>query len=400
MGGSGREAAGQWGRLGVYSLAHCAVDATCLAILWSAYVDRAVSSTAAWSVFFIYNLLAFATQPLVGLLVDRGLDARWTTVGGGAAVAVAAALALAPGGIYAALAVMALGNAVFHVGGGVVSLRFLPGRAAPVGVFVAPGAAGVLVGTLVGKGGGAAWSVALALAGLLLLVALAATPRLTAPARVVPERSASVRADDASPFAGLGWIVVLLLFVVAVRSYVGVALALPWRSDLGLLIALTAGVVAGKAAGGLLGDRFGWSSVGVGALLVSIPLMLLGEGSAALGIAGVLIFNMTMPITLAAQARALPGRPGLAFGACCLALFAGCALPLAGAATPVPPAALVALGCLAAVALWAGLRLLSEVGWAQTGLERGRGASAAGSLAVSPGLDRLPFVDDAPPPVQ
>lgn len=411
MSATSHEQAVCWGGLGVYAAAHCAVDATCLAILWVAYESAAISGSAAWSVFFAYNLLAFAPQPLVGMAVDRGLSPRWTTVAGGAAVAVAAAVAPVPGGIYAALVVMGLGNAVFHVGGGVVALRLRPGRAGPVGLFVAPGAAGVLVGTLAGKDGGPMWPIALALACLLALVACLPAPdrsRRRALSHSSPYGAGHAFADagtqprSAAPpaLASLGWTVLLLLFVVAVRSYVGVALALPWKSDQGLLVALTAGVVAGKAAGGLLGDRFGWAAVGVGALLVSIPLMLLGEGSAALGIAGVLIFNMTMPITVAALARALPGRPGLAFGATCLALFAGCAVPLAGAAAPAPVPAIVTLGCLAAVALLAALRLLARMlSPSRSGAPSAPGAPTDTGTRTSRALV-FRAVDEPPPPVQ
>jgi FSR family fosmidomycin resistance protein-like MFS transporter len=94
---------------------------------------------------------------------------------------------------------------------------------------------------------------------------------------------------------------------------------------------------------------------------VSIPLLALGHGSAALGLLGVLAFNMTMPVTLAALALALPRREGLAFGLTCLALFAGSIPVLADWVTPVRLPVLAALGVTAAAALWIGLgRLLPD----------------------------------------
>jgi FSR family fosmidomycin resistance protein-like MFS transporter len=119
--------------------------------------------------------------------------------------------------------------------------------------------------------------------------------------------------------------------------------------------------VAGKAAGGVLADRFGRAAVGVGAVVLSAPLLVVAPGVAAVGIAGMFLFNMTMPVTLVAIADVMPERPGFAFGLTCLALIAG-ALPvmlrLTGTITPVP-AALWVLG--SAALLWGGLT------WAQQG---------------------------------
>jgi len=61
----------------------------------------------------------------------------------------------------------------------------------------------------------------------------------------------------------------------------------------------------------------------VGGLALSIPLLAFAPDLAALAILGVLLFNLTMPVTLAATANLLRGRPGLAFGLTCLALEVG-----------------------------------------------------------------------------
>ena len=60
----------------------------------------------------------------------------------------------------------------------------------------------------------------------------------------------------------------------------------------------------------------------VGALLLSVPLLVF-SGQPALAIAAMLLFQMTMPVTLLAVFRALPDEPGFAFGLTTLALLAG-----------------------------------------------------------------------------
>lgn len=357
----GRDAAKSLGVLGAYAFAHGAVDACCAVMLWSAYHDGRLTAGTAWSAFLFYNLLAFAMQPLVGLAADRLHAERGVAVCGALLTAAATPLALIPGGIGAAIVVAGLGNAVFHVGGGIVSLKAAPGRATPVGVFVAPGAAGLAAGILAGKAGGPTWPFAA------VLLALTAVLVLTRPPRFAAGRSAQLdaaggadsrRRPPRTPLVGGGMIAVaLLLVVIGVRSYVGLTLALPWKSELGLLVALTAAVVAGKALGGLLGDLFGWRPVAVTGLLFSLPLLALGGDSPAAGIAGLLVFNLTMPVTLAAVAALLPrGREGFAFGLTCLALFVGAAPALTGWARPPSPAVLAAVVLPAAAALWFALR--------------------------------------------
>ena len=361
------------GTLALYAAAHGAVDAACVGTLWSAYHAGALSSHAAWSAFFLYNLLAFAVQPLLGLGADHYRVSRSLAAGGALVVAAAVGLAWIPGTVFAAVAVVGLGNAFFHVGGGVISLKAAPGRATPLGVFVAPGAAGVVAGTLVGRAGGPVWLFALALVPLAAGVLALPAPRFAgassrdgdsssrpAGARERPAGTGPRLAGTATREAGGGieLIVLLLLFVVAARAWVGMAVVLPWKSDAWLLAGLTTGVVLGKALGGVLADRFGWRSVGVSALLVSIPLLALGPASAAAGITGTFVFNMTMPITLVAVAHALPGHEGFAFGLTCLALFVGSA-PVLIAGPGMSAATLVPAALVAAAALWVGLgRLL------------------------------------------
>ena len=76
------------------------------------------------------------------------------------------------------------------------------------------------------------------------------------------------------------------------------------------------------SAGGLAADRFGARRAGPASLLAAGALFLLGENPLA-GTAALFLFNMTMPMTLSALARLLPGAKGLAFGLTTFALFLG-----------------------------------------------------------------------------
>jgi FSR family fosmidomycin resistance protein-like MFS transporter len=89
------------------------------------------------------------------------------------------------------------------------------------------------------------------------------------------------------------------------------------------MVALPVAAFAGKLVGGFLADRFGWIDLAITALLASAPLLAFSGGDLWLALPGLLVFQMTMPVTLTATLRAMPARPGFSFGVLCLALVAG-----------------------------------------------------------------------------
>jgi MFS transporter, FSR family, fosmidomycin resistance protein len=383
----------------VYGTLHAAIDFACVGLLFTAAADPAITTgkTAFW--FVLYNVLAFGLQYLLGLASDffgsssrllecdaapperagyaQDEDARsanssaicatedeiWRrhALSGGRGVAFQQpprAFAFS-GGIltvtaalifrnYPTLAIVLAGsgNAFFHVGAGTISLALTPGKATAPGLFVAPGAIGVLAGMTTGKAGLFRPVVAVALLGILLLISRAVPP-------VLVERDR----NRVPATQGNGYSIMLgaLLLAVAVRSLVGLSVIFPWKADPVLAATLVAAIVAGKGVGGVLADRFGWLRVACASLLGSLPLVAFGSGIPFLAIVGIFLFNFTMPITLAAVSNLLPGRQGFAFGLTCLALLIG-ALPvlLGFNVFSRPPVIFASIG-LSLIAVWVGL---------------------------------------------
>lgn len=290
-------------QLWTYSAGHFWVDFSCALLMFSQ-----ISGTGEWALCaLLYNFCAFALQMPIGLLADRlGRQGRLAALGCGL---VSAGWAISPVPVAAAVTA-GLGNACFHVGGGVAILRDGGDRAAPLGIFVSPGAFGIYLGTLLGRRDGfPGWAAA---AGLVLF----------ALALLLPERREGETAAPAeAPFPDRNEVVVLIccFLVVVLRSYLGMVLAFPWKNG-GWALALTCALVLGKAAGGFLGDRLGMVRAAVLSLGLAVVLFCL-SGSPWAGTAAVFLFNMTMPITLWAAARLLP--PGFAFGTLTFALFLG-----------------------------------------------------------------------------
>lgn len=290
-------------RLWTYSAGHFWMDFSCALLMFSQ-----ISATEEWALcVLLYNFCALALQMPIGLLADR-LGRSGSLAALGCALA-AAGWVLAP--LPAAAAVTAgLGNACFHVGGGVKVLRDGGDRAAPLGIFVSPGAFGIYFGTLLGRREGfPGW---LSAAGLLLFALVLL---------LLEYREEEGPAPEAAPSPDRNAVLVLIccFLVVALRSYLGMVLSFPWKTG-GWALALTCALVLGKAAGGFLGDRLGMVRASVLSLGLAAVLFCL-SGFPLAGTAAVFLFNMTMPITLWAAARLL--SPGLAFGTLTFALFLG-----------------------------------------------------------------------------
>lgn len=330
------------GSLAVYTGSHFAVDFACGYLLNAAYASGLFGASAAAGAFLAYNTLAFGLQALFGALWD-GRDPRGPGTAG--CVLLFPALLLAGKSFPAMVVLAGLGNALFHVAGGMDSLLHAGGKQWRSGVFVSSGALGISAGCLAGKLKAVPSPVVMAA----VLVCAAAVLLLGRPSE----------GKDALPYAGKRGLVTapwpavgLCLVSIAVRSWAGFLLVLDWKTGVFLTLLPAAAALTGKLAGGFAADALGGRTVGVSALLVSLPLLVFGSGVPVLCALGLAVFNMTMPVTLCAVAGRLPGQAGFAFGLTTFALLVGYLLSLtaplpAGAVRPVLAAAiLLSAACL------------------------------------------------------
>lgn len=292
--------------LALYSLTHFWVDLSCAFLAF-----RFLSGSADFLLcLLLYNFCAFALQMPLGLWAD-GLDRNGVVAAAGCGLTAAAFLVPVP---LAAAVIAGVGNALFHLGGGIDVLNTSGKRAAALGVFVSPGAVGLYVGTF--WGGGTAISALLPPVGLLILGGgiLVLCKRTMGALR-------SGNAPVETESVGGSWLPLIPLFLVVVlRSWMGLGQSFPWKAEWSL--SLVAALALGKAAGGFLMDAVG-SRRAAGWSLGLAAVLYLFSGDPIPGIFAVFLFNMTMPMTLWAAAKILPGAKGFGFGLLTFALFLG-----------------------------------------------------------------------------
>ena len=298
-------------RTAAHTLSHFLVDFSCAFLLYRAGFPAEQRIL----ILLSYNACAFALQAPLGLLTDL-MDRNGLVAGTGVALIALSALLLQEP---VALAVAAgLGNALFHLGGGRDVLMDSGERSGPVGLFVSTGALGLWLGGKAGRGGFPLWIVLalLAVDALLLCFLVGRSPRQGF------RSLGPVLTEQRRPNALCLTALVALLLVILLRSYLGMTLRFSWKGEGAYALLLILATLLGKASGGYLADAFGAGRVCAASLSTACLLFLFGE-TPLCGLLAVLLFNMTMPLTLTAAARLLPKAKGFAFGLTTFALFLG-----------------------------------------------------------------------------
>lgn len=320
----------------LYSLLHFLVDLCCAHAMFRVFLDRPDG----YAAILLYNFCAFALQMPLGALLDS-LASRHRRL---PAVFAALGVMLTILGSFTHPVVLGLGNALFHVGGGVDVIRednarVWKGRA--LGVFVAPGALGLFLGT---QSSGAHW-VFPACAALMILFLVPLFLRSGYEDPPLKEDFPAPKTCPADVAAAL-----CCFLVVILRSYVGMAVVFSWKQGLVLSLIAVLAVVLGKAAGGVFAARFGARNTAVVSLALAMVCYFLGN-EAVFGIGALFFFNMTMPLTLYQLARRYPVLPGFSFGFLTFGLFLGFLPVYAGVTLPVVGTVLGAAGCLLSLIL-------------------------------------------------
>lgn len=340
--------------LAVYSLGHFFVDMCCCAAMLAFTRDSGYFAIS----LLIYNFCAFALQMPIGAIADHFGRTGGIAVFGCTLIAVSMVATPAP---LVLAALLGIGNACYHIGGGVFALR-ADGNCTRLGIFVSPGAIGLFLGRFAVE--------VLEMSGISIMIATALTMILSSVMILLTE-PISETYESVAPFPhGLNvsypmydfMACVCFFAVVCMRSFGGVSFNFAWRGTADALLSgalLAAAATFGKAAGGIVSDRIGMrASSSVTLVLASILLLL--SNSMIPAIIGVAAFNMTMPMTLRATADICRGREGFSFGLLTFALFIGYLPTLFGASLPFGIYGNAAVSLLSMAIMAAGLEFTSK----------------------------------------
>ncbi len=314
---------------GIYAALHLLVDGMCALAMFGRLLPRGDRALA----ILLYNFCAFALQMPLGVALDALCGGRRGRETDFPFLFALAGVLCTVGGAFLHPAVLGIGNALFHVGGGVGTIREddregWQGRG--LGVFVAPGALGLYLGGFLGRGG--FWQAgAFGTGALMALLCACATYRLkrngkkkeNSSGQIGESRGLAEGTETGKQSAcNIAIAAVCCMFVVILGSYVVMAVAFPWKSGFpaGLLAVLM--VVGGKVAGGFAAARYGLRRTTAISLGLAGICYLCSDAMAP-GLAALFLFNMTMPITLYWMERSMPQMPGFAFGFLTFALFLG-----------------------------------------------------------------------------
>ena len=345
-----------------FALCHFVVDFACVSTMLCA-VSRVLGESGQDSLEFValsillYDIVAFTLQLPVGIVLDKLDKNSYAALLSYALVGAGVLISLFPVALLEWLAVLllAVGNALFHSAGGLSVLNISQKHAGPSGIFIATGAIGVFLGTQSAQMG--RLQIAFSLLVLLFLCAL-----ITLVVQKVNKKYWNVHnvAFDIPKFSSNTLLAIALLsLVVALRSYVGMVMAFPWKSQMLLLVLSILGVFAGKALGGVVADRIGFRTTAIFSLIVAATLFVPSWEVPVMGLLGVFFFNFTMSITLASLANILPNAKGTAFGLASFSLAVG-ALPALLGFRVEHPVMLSVISLVSALALGVGLTLVKD----------------------------------------
>lgn len=345
-----------------FALCHFVVDFACVSTMLCA-VSRVLGESGQGSMevvtlsILLYDIVAFTLQLPIGIALDQLDKNSYAALLSYALVGAGVILSLVPIALleWPAILLLAIGNALFHSAGGLSVLNISQKHAGPSGIFIATGAIGVFLGTQSAQMG--RLQIAFSLLVLLFLCA-----SIT---RVVQKVNKKYWNIHNAPFAIPEFssrtllAIALLCFVVALRSYTGMIMAFPWKSEMLLLALSILGVFAGKALGGMVADRIGFRTTAIFSLIAAATLFVPSWEMPLMGLLAVFFFNFTMAITLASLSNILHEAKGTAFGLASFSLAIG-ALPALLGLRLEHPLVLSAMSLISALALGVSLTLVKD----------------------------------------
>ncbi len=273
-----------------------------------------------WVIPFVYDALAFVPQSIIGYFNDK-----YPKINLGVLGVVIITLALPMYFIlhmpYLSIVTVCIGNALLHVSGAEVTLRSSNGKLASPAIFVGGGSFGVITGRLL-----ASTNVSYLLIAFFSLTMI--------PFILLAEYYKKDTLNDKNPCKNFNYhnknmnvklVILFAVLIVIVRAYMGYGIPTSWNKTTLETILLFSIMGIGKCLGGIMCDLIGIRKTAIISIVGSLPFLLFGDQVMLVSLIGIMMFSMTMAVTLGILVSTLKKTPGLAFGLTTIGLFLGTA---------------------------------------------------------------------------
>lgn len=298
----------------LYFYIHFITEVICFYVLSKLFGDDSFL----WMCPFLYDALAFVPQSLIGYICDKYPKIKIGMIGIFLLIIglITFSLNLLPG-IYTEIIILCLGNACLHINGAEVTLRSSKGKLSHSAIFVSGGSFGVITGKIFALKHLSFW--------FLVFLGLTTIPfiLLADYYRKNDHKDYCKNYNYHNKKINNKLIILFAIIIVATRGYMGYGIPTSWNKTLIQTVLLYCTMGLGKALGGILSDIFGIKKVTMLSILFALPFLIIGDKLMIISLIGVLLFSMTMSITLGILVSVLKKTPGLAFGLTTIGLFLG-----------------------------------------------------------------------------
>ncbi len=297
----------------LYFYIHFIVEVVCFF-----YLSRVTSNSYfVWLIPFIYDGVAFVPQSIIGYISDKYPKINMGIIGVVLLIIAYLIYGLTDISVYVSLIILCLGNAFLHVAGAETTLKTSDGKLSPAAIFVAGGSFGVVSGRLLAR---------TSINPLLLIIPiLTIIPFVLLSDTYINKESNTNKFNFVKDNINKELVILIAVLVVIIRGYMGYGIPTSWNKTTTQLIIFFFTMGIGKALGGILSDLIGIRKTAIFSTLLAIPFLCFGDNIMLVSLIGVMLFSMTMAITLGILVSVLKKNPGLAFGLTTIGLFLGTA---------------------------------------------------------------------------
>lgn len=269
----------------------------------------------------LYDFYAFVPQILVGYVIDEGIRLPALLLGLLCFLTSLTFMSLGLSPVLVVL-VLALGSILMHEAGAERTLREAKGKMTMSSLYVSGGAFGVITGKILSMQGCPVYVICgICLTILLPMYVLKKTEGYEEGLEAYEEGLEAYRFSGNRFSSRTG--ILCATLVVAVRSYSSMGIPTSWNQTLLQTVFLYVCMGLGKALGGIAIDYLGIRKTIYISTLGALPFLIMGDRYMGISLIGILLFSMTMAVTLAVLVSMMPKKPGIAFGYTTIGLFVG-----------------------------------------------------------------------------